>query len=130
ALISEIILQQSTGNTLAYALVALDLSISHGFGWESLSPQMVDKLVELIQSPNPNVKRHGILFIASRFTFISGGLRIGIHVASSKNSGYPALMKAIQKSNLSSRLVMLFKLLLISYSEMKSHSFPSWWKIL
>lgn len=52
------ILIQDSGNTLAYALVALDCCINYGFGWEQLTkPQVIDKIVFLMDSNHHHVRR-------------------------------------------------------------------------
>jgi len=81
AIISTVI--ASNGNTLAYSLSALECAMNYGFGWD-FPQSLVEKIVLLmVDSPNLNVK--------------SGALKVGHHLAGSKNHGYPTLMSAIEK---------------------------------
>lgn len=52
--ISELITDYITGNSLAYALTGLETAMNNAYGWY-IPDKLVDKLVELISSPNVNV---------------------------------------------------------------------------
>jgi len=45
----------ATGNTLAYALSALQEAMGYGFGWDSLASDFVNKVMTLIDQSNINV---------------------------------------------------------------------------
>lgn len=67
---------------MAYGLIALDSALAHGFGWD-ISPALVSKIVKLVQEEaNVNVFR--------------AACKIGVHLAGSKNHGYPALNEAMK----------------------------------
>jgi len=73
----------ASGNMLAYALSALDTCMNYGFGWDNLSPQVIEKLVSFLSSTNLNVSR--------------SAFKIAVHLAGSKNHGYPLLSASIKK---------------------------------
>lgn len=49
--------------------------MNYGIGWDQFSEKILEKLVTLMDSNNLNVK--------------GGALRVGVHLATSKNYGYP-----------------------------------------
>lgn len=57
--------------------------MAHGFGWD-ISPQMVSRLVKLLQEE-------------SNVNVIRAASKIFVHLAGSKNHGYPALLEAMRK---------------------------------
>lgn len=54
---------EATGNTLAYALQAIDSCMNYGFGWDQLSQPMIEKIVSLLDSNNLNVKGYSNSFM-------------------------------------------------------------------
>eukprot|EP01117_Protostelium_nocturnum_P005438 TRINITY_DN1971_c0_g1_i1.p1 TRINITY_DN1971_c0_g1~~TRINITY_DN1971_c0_g1_i1.p1 ORF type:complete len:1269 (+),score=431.18 TRINITY_DN1971_c0_g1_i1:413-4219(+) len=83
-LISKMIME-TTGNTLAYALVGLDFCMNYGLGLDSISMNTIEKLVALCLSKENNVR--------------SGALKAVVHLSESKTFGYPAINASITKSN-------------------------------
>lgn len=60
------------GNTLAYALSALQEAMSYGFGWDNLSNEFVMKVVSFVDNSNLNVSRYFI------FLFYLSNWKLGV----------------------------------------------------
>eukprot|EP01119_Soliformovum_irregulare_P010556 TRINITY_DN2604_c0_g1_i1.p1 TRINITY_DN2604_c0_g1~~TRINITY_DN2604_c0_g1_i1.p1 ORF type:complete len:1059 (-),score=337.43 TRINITY_DN2604_c0_g1_i1:28-3204(-) len=101
------VIVDSSGNTLAYALQALDSCMNYGFGWDQLSPVMIEKIVSFMDNNNINVK--------------GGALKIAVHLSSSKNHGYPLIVNAIAKTD-SQNKVSTFEKLIQELKETDVHT--------
>jgi len=83
AVIAKCIIEEEVGNSLAYGLFSLDTSMTYGVGWDAFTIPVVEKILLLFDSQNLNVRL--------------GALKIGVHLASSKNFGYPAIIEVLKK---------------------------------